>query len=233
MSESLNSIDYFDNGTIYVSGWSRRDLDDEHSIVARFDASGNQIWNKQFSLDTATTAVDLAADSNGNVYVVGITGESVLPPENDSFIAQFDANGQLAWSNRFGRPGYDLAYAVDTLSDGRALLTGISGGVFSGDNTTAALYLGVANQNGEIEDIRQIGANVSSFPFGIATRDELGAAWLVGRTHGGLGSDNLGLSDAFVMKLVVPEPSGLTTCVFGLLILLVRRRAADGRRAMK
>lgn len=224
VSESLTSIKYFDNGTIYVSGWSRRDFDDEHSIVARFDASGNQIWNKQLSLDTATTAVDLATDADGNVYVVGITGESVLPPENDSFIAQLDANGQLVWSNRFGRPGYDLAYAVDTLSDGRALLAGISGGVFSGDKTTAALYLGVANQNGEIEELRPLGPNVSSFPFGIATGDESGAAWLVGRTFGGLGTENLGLADAFVMKLVVPEPSGLTTCIFAVPILLSRRR---------
>jgi len=61
--------------------------------------------------------MDIALDSEGNIYVVGATdgnlfGQVVREYYDDAFVAKFSSEGDLIWTKQFGTPGQDWATGV-------------------------------------------------------------------------------------------------------------------------
>jgi hypothetical protein len=103
-------------GDIVVSGRVRAPQSgDRFDVVARYDASGHERWEKPFG-DSRAHVNDLVVSDAGDVIVGGIFAEpfdfggGVLTPAHtpdmldtfDAFLVRLDASGAHRWSERFG-----------------------------------------------------------------------------------------------------------------------------------
>ena len=88
---------------------------------------------------------DVAADSQGNVYIVGGTasldfpttpgaydrtfngGGTQSPDPCDAYVVKFWPNGTMAWSTYLGGPNYDRAYGVEVDDQGYVYVSGRAG----------------------------------------------------------------------------------------------------------
>ncbi len=115
-------------------------------FVARYDSSGALVWVKRAGGTLDDQPASILVDSSGQSYVTGYVqspatfgpgeaNETTLNTGNpfDSFVAQFDANGQLV-SAKLVADGAAYAGAIATDSMGRLYLTGS----FSGTTTFGA-----------------------------------------------------------------------------------------------
>ncbi len=93
-------------------------------------------WNQVYGSATFDQAIDVATDTNDNVYVVGYFNASIDfdpgPGEvtktsngsNDIFVQKLDADGNLVWVETFGGTGSDQAATVDVDSTGNVYVGG-------------------------------------------------------------------------------------------------------------
>lgn len=74
---------------------------DDGVLVYQFEA---QIDLGQGFGTQPTWATDIEIDLAGNIVIAGRTG---MPNDNDAFVAVFDGNGELQWSQKHGTGGFD------------------------------------------------------------------------------------------------------------------------------
>ncbi|MBN2414596.1 SBBP repeat-containing protein [bacterium] len=120
-------------GNIYVTGQSPYSwgtpLNVHHGgyggdiLVAKFDPSGNRIWNTFLGGTNGDIGYDLKLDANGDIFIAGQTALSFTTPPvwiimdpvnpgtggNDALAAKLNSSGQLQWYTLHGgtNPGYD------------------------------------------------------------------------------------------------------------------------------
>lgn len=131
------------------------------AFLAKFSPSGQRIWATYYGGSEVDQARGVTVDSQGNVYITGITksptgiatgaGHSItlIGTGYDAFLAKFNSSGQRLWGTYYGGSGNDQAFcvAVDAASNvyigGLAeSTTGISTAgshqaTFAGGNATA------------------------------------------------------------------------------------------------
>jgi hypothetical protein len=108
-------------------------------------------------------ARDVAADSQGNVYLVGGTASADFPTTPgafqrtlsiggsqafgpcDVFVTKFGPGGNLIWSTYIGGPNYDRAYGVEVDSQGYVYVAGRAGPGFPVKNALQPDFDGVHN----------------------------------------------------------------------------------------
>jgi len=116
-----------DGTRLFVSGWDY--IAGEYITVAYDAATGDQLWQRRYSLNTNGGRVDdaLAVSPDGTiVFVSGTTVRS--PPDLDFITLAYDAaTGKTLWQRRYkgSAGGYDSAHAVAVSPDGkRVAVTG-------------------------------------------------------------------------------------------------------------
>lgn len=88
-------------------------------VLSKFDSNGNQLWGTYVGGDNSTLILDVKADNNNNIIIVGFTNSSsgissvgshqeTIDGGEDGFIMKFDPNGQLLWGTYFGGQFDDL-----------------------------------------------------------------------------------------------------------------------------
>jgi len=124
-------------------------------FIAKFDTSGNNIWVRGNTSNSATgsynnvTTFGAGSDAAGNVYVGGrfvadyirFGSDSVANTNSgysDIFITMYDANGNIQWVKSAGTLGDDGAYALTSDAGGNSYITGYIG------NGTATFGPGVS-----------------------------------------------------------------------------------------
>jgi hypothetical protein len=108
-------------------------------------------------------ARDVAADAQGNIYVVGGTASTDFPTTPgayqralrtggsqdfgpcDVFVAKFSPGGALIWSTYIGGPNYDRAYGVEVDSQGYVYVAGRADPGFPVKNAFQPDFDGVDN----------------------------------------------------------------------------------------
>lgn len=224
---------------VYVSGLAiknnqNREIFDfsvqDDSWLGRFDKnSGQQIGftqvrdpNAPFPLNITPffdENYDLAVDESGNSYLVGWTqglskesDPSRLLLKYDAYITKINPNGNVEWVQQFGTvgEGLEFGWAVDTDSEGNAVVSGWTTGDFGGRTSpTADSYdvfvskfapdgtqlttkiLGTNTDEGQYFSDLEIDANDNVYLTGYTNNKKFGDG---GKTKG---RD----SDAFVAKL--------------------------------
>jgi uncharacterized delta-60 repeat protein len=97
-------------------------------FISKLDPAGNVVWARRIGGGGFDVANDIAADTNGNLFVTGSFegtvdfGGTVATNTNsasyrDLFVARFDGNGNLVWVRTEGDPFIDDAghsIAIDT-----------------------------------------------------------------------------------------------------------------------
>ncbi len=130
-------------------------------------AGAQQAYNLAFSTYLGGSnwehARDVAADAQGNVYVVGGTASADFPTTPgayqralrtggsqafgpcDVFVAKFSPGGALIWSTYIGGPNYDRAYGVEVDGQGYVYVAGRAGPGFPVKNAFQPHFDGVDN----------------------------------------------------------------------------------------
>lgn len=197
-------------GNVYLAGSTGGSLcGDNHgetdAWLAKYDADGNRLWIRQPGTAGYDSAVGVAADRAGNVYVVGYTG--VLSGGQNTagnvWVAKYDTNGTRLWIRQFGSTvgDGDSATGVATDKKGSVYVAGYTygplGGQFRGGETDG--WVAKYDSNGKRQWARQIGTRESDGAYGVTT-DSVGNIYLTGSTSGSLGGPNQGHADAWVAK---------------------------------
>jgi hypothetical protein len=92
-------------------------------LVVKFSPEGKQIWATYLGGSRDDQPASVQVDSKGRVWVVGFTNSENLPvtpdalqprlkADYDSFVAQFDKEGQLVYLSYFGGSHMDMAHAA-------------------------------------------------------------------------------------------------------------------------
>ena len=87
-----------------ISGTERMQGAGEDAYIVEYDASGNQLWAKQFG-DGGTCSVSrIRFDATGNIYIAGDTASLFGPAVTyyDSYVAKYSPNKTLLWGRQFG-----------------------------------------------------------------------------------------------------------------------------------
>jgi hypothetical protein len=86
----------------------------DDAFVARYDASGDVVWFRQFGSPGYDGVVDEATDGAGYIYAAGyFNGENSIRGTT-GLLAKYDAAGNQQWLRQFGTPGFSTtAFAVD------------------------------------------------------------------------------------------------------------------------
>ncbi|NUO47490.1 MAG: hypothetical protein HOV80_01395 [Polyangiaceae bacterium] len=189
-------------------------------LAAKFDATGNHVWSKQFGGTNDQGARAVAVDATGNVFLAGDFlnaidfGGGVLnnPSGYDVYVAKLDPAGNHLWSKQFGgSPTNANGYGMTVDVAGNVILTGgFSGTVsFGGSPLT-----GAGGTDVFVAKLDAAGDHVWSYRFGDAvdqraydaTTDGSGNILLAGIMQGtvnfgGSALTSAGGYDAFLVKL--------------------------------
>ena len=160
------------SGNVYVTGSSvghGLDIDGYDYATIKYDANGNELWVQRYNgpKDLLDCPEALALDASGNIYVTGISFDSVangMVYKTDYATIKYNASGSQVWVKRYNGPanGIDYAHAVAIDALDNVYVTGCSDGIgtwwdyatikydSSGNQVWVKRYTGLG---GETEDV--------------------------------------------------------------------------------
>ncbi|HKR07335.1 MAG TPA: T9SS type A sorting domain-containing protein [Bacteroidia bacterium] len=101
--------------------------------IARYDTSGTIVWAKSAGGTIGERIAGIAADANGNVYIVGdfespnIGFDTIVltnTGQQDIFIAKYDTSGNVLWAKSAAANGYASCSAIAADVNGNTCITG-------------------------------------------------------------------------------------------------------------
>jgi hypothetical protein len=103
------------------------------SFVAKFDASGKEVFSRQVAPVTDDSANALAFSADGSLVVAGQTSSTfslsvVHGGGTDAYLMKLSTSGNLEWVRQFGGASSDRATGVAVTADGHAVMTSVEGG---------------------------------------------------------------------------------------------------------
>ena len=116
-----------DASGVYVAGHTIGALPGQTSaggadaFVRKYDASGNELWTRQFGSSAFDLALGISVDASG-VYVAGHT-TGALPGQTsagsgDAFVRKYDTSGNVVWTRQFGSSASDVAFGISVDASG-------------------------------------------------------------------------------------------------------------------
>lgn len=108
------------------------------AYVVKFDPKGQRLWGTYYGGSGADVSNACAADSFGNVFLVGSTssssGNAIATPgahqtsyqgtSADAFLAKLNVHGIRQWGTYYGSFGWDIGWGCATDASGNVYMTG-------------------------------------------------------------------------------------------------------------
>jgi hypothetical protein len=191
-----------DSSGVYVAGHTSGILPGQTRVgywdafLRKYDASGNEVWTRQFGTIQLEEVHAVSADASG-IYVAGYTmgvfAGYTSGGGRDAFLVKYDVNGNALWARQTGGIWSDEAFGV----------AATAGGIYLVVNSRGNLYPEIAVQKYDANGVRlwtkQFGTNLSADASGIAADDS--GVYVVGQISGTLPDQiRVGGRDAFVRK---------------------------------
>jgi len=197
-----------DSSGVYVTGSTQGTLPgqtaagDGDAFLRKYDASGTELWTRQFGTPGSEAAYGVAAHGSA-VYVAGITNGTLPGQVNagdaDAFVRAYDANGTELWTRQFGTPAGDFGLAAAADASG-AYVAGYTDGTFPGQTSAGGAFVRKYDTAGTEIWTRQFNASGGS-TYGWAVGSDGSGVYVAGQTDGTLpGQTSAGTWDAFVRK---------------------------------
>ena len=164
------------------------------------------VWTALLGSDTTDYGNDIATDAFGNLAVVGDTFGSVngdtLQGSQDMFIAMYDPDGVLLWSEQIGSVDFDRYFGVSFDHFGAIYAIGSTSGSLATTNLGGNdIILTKYDSAGNLLWAKQLGTSGSDQGYAVGT-DSLGNVYICGETTGSFGTTNTTYnSDAYLAKL--------------------------------
>jgi hypothetical protein len=187
------------SGNIYLTGDTYGSLATslglKDGFIAKYNASGTQVWIKQFGSANDDDSYGIITDNNDNTYVTGSTKNSL--GTYDVFIAKYNTSGTQVWIKQFGTSSDEEAYKITADSSGNIYVTGYTNGSLPGFTNLGGSDAFVAkyNSSGTQLWLKQFGFSSNDNAKGIST-DNSGNVYITGYTDGIVPNS----SDAFIAK---------------------------------
>ena len=150
LSEYGNSVVTDASGNVYLAGAFNGTVDFDPSIntfnltsagstdifIIKLDASGNFVWAKSMGSFGLDSAIAMAIDSSGNIYLTGYYSQTVdfdlgagvfnLTASGfyDVFINKIDSSGNFVWAKSIGGTSADVGYSIALDGSGNIYTTG-------------------------------------------------------------------------------------------------------------
>ena len=197
-------------GNVYISGFTAGSLGGPNAggtdaFLAKYDTSGNLQWTEQFGTSGDDRGTAVSADSFGNVYITGFVDLDLtlglLFGSGDAFLAKYDPNGTLQWTEQLGTAlGITASLGVSADLLGNVYISGVTHGSLGGPNAGSGdAFLAKYDPNGTLQWTEQLGTSFSDESYGVSA-DSLGNVYISGTTYGSLGKPNCCSGDAFLAK---------------------------------
>ncbi len=201
------------SGNSYITGITGGDiagtgyLGETDAFVAKHDASGNQLWIKQFGTAYREEARGIAIDSNGNSYIIGHTAGDLAGSgnagEQDIFMTKYDSDGNQLWMKQLGTTAIDTGYGIAADVNNDIYITGGSAGDLAGTGSAGGFDLYIAKYDSSGNQIRmtQFGSTGDESGYGIAV-DSNQNTYITGGTSSDLAGTGYagGNRDVFTVK---------------------------------
>ncbi len=201
-------------GNVYVAGQTKGKLPGQDSggrtdvFLRIYDPSGGEVWTVQFGTVEDDRATGVILDSDGNVYVVGVTGGALPGQESsgddDGFIRRYDTEGQEVWTAQLGSNRVDEIIGVALMQSQAIYVAGWTMGVVEGTSSAIGgdAFLSRYDLTGQEQWVVQLVTSEFDWATGIAV-DADGEILVVGRTNSTLpGQSRAGSTDVFVIQLL-------------------------------
>ncbi|TWT31024.1 Beta-propeller repeat protein [Posidoniimonas corsicana] len=141
--DESNSVSVDGLGNVYISGSTEGDLGGMHAggtrdvFLSKLDQAGNLLWTRQLGTSRLDVNGGVSADRFGNVYLSGHTSGDLANANagpSDAFLAKYDDEGNLVWTEQFGTTRIDSGFRVSVDGFGGVYLSGRTDGSLSGPN---------------------------------------------------------------------------------------------------
>lgn len=159
------ALDSSDN--IYVTGLKLNGSSPNYdATLIKCNNAGTMIWNQTWGKDHLDVIVDIAIDSEDNIYLAGFANYSAAR-QDDFWLMQYNINGQQLYNNTWGGSKIDRYYAITIDSANNLYITGVTENF--GANKVD-VYLAMYSTNGQpSEEAIPFGSSYLIFTiFGIA-----------------------------------------------------------------
>ncbi len=222
-------------GNVYIVGETYGSLGGPNTglwsadaFVSKYDAAGNLHWTRQLGTDGSDYGKGVSADGAGNVYISGYTDRSLGGPNAgvwslDAFVSKYDDAGNLLWIRQLGTSVQDYSYGVSADGLGNVYMSGWTWGSLGGPSAGSYdAFVSKYDGAGNFLWTRQLGTSAWEEAYGVSA-DALGSLYISGLTKGSLGGAHIGWDDAFIAKLVVPEPGTSALALASVLFVVLWR----------
>ncbi|MFI5218099.1 MAG: SBBP repeat-containing protein [Bacteroidia bacterium] len=135
-ADNVNQLITDAGGNIYATGFTYDSLTYENVLTIKYDNGGNIQWMKSFDGPSHDTDIGyrILMESNGNVYVAGITLNANF--DFDYLFLKYDNSGNPVWSFNYDGGTNDDDYTADAVLDGNNDL-GVTGYFYNGNDDEA------------------------------------------------------------------------------------------------
>ena len=212
------------NGNLYVTGYGTTTWGSPiraytpagyDAFVAKLDGNGALQWNTFLGGSGGDYGTGITVDTNGNVYVTGVSNAIWGSPVRaytvgnyDAIVAKLDGTGNLQWSTFLGGSGDDEGYGIAVDTSGNVCVTTWSNATwgspvraYTGDYDAIVAKL---NNSGVLQWNTFLGGTGRDEGLGIAA-DTNGNVYAMGTSYATWGSPlrafGGGVRDGFVAEL--------------------------------
>ncbi len=131
---TIAGIAFDSSDNIYITGHTNAQLEENYPLdeyydifIAKYSSDGDQIWIKQFGGEKQDYGRDITLDSDGNIYITGITYSSLggtNQGQHDGYVAKFDSAGKQLWLKQIGEAYYDVFNEIEVDESGNVYIAG-------------------------------------------------------------------------------------------------------------
>ena len=112
------------SGNVYITGFAGSSGQGSNEIVlVKYNSAGTIEWQRFLGGSGDDKGQEVAVDSSGNVYLVGLTQNSGAGSW-DILIAKYDTSGTIQWQRTLGGSSSDNGYAIAVDSSDNVYITG-------------------------------------------------------------------------------------------------------------
>ena len=101
--ESRGGIRTSDGGSVVVGGlYAGTNQNSQSQVLVKYNSTGDTLWTKTFSYDTAAYFQDVAESANGDLLIVGSVYDAIEQKGGYASVVRLDPNGNYLWSKKIG-----------------------------------------------------------------------------------------------------------------------------------